>query len=486
MQRTYSGGPRRELSGRSAVSKALPRVARALGAVSLTALGIFLSTAFGSGAELAQAALRPPDPERDRLRELEAGQPAERVGRQGGGDPNIQGFATDISVDQGQTRPLQDRHHRLGLSPRHLPDGLLRGRRRPQGRHRHTLGPAAEPAPLHQRRNHRADRLRQLGGVRVLGSAGRRGLGHLLRQARPRRRTSDGSHIIFIVRDDGSHSDLLFQTSDTTWQAYNQYGGRSLYQRRRARDDRTRLQGQLQPAAHDPGCRRRRTPLQRRVPDGPLARAQRLRRQLLHRGRHARRERVLKHKTYLSVGHDEYWSGAQRANVEAARAAGVNLVFFAGNEIFWKTRWEPASPAARPPTIEPSSLTRRPTPTPRSTRIAGAGRAPGAIPASARRPRWASGERADRHDLHGQLQHLRDRRAGGRRQDADLAQHHPRLPGPGPDRHPADGTLGYESDEDPDNGSAPAGLIRFPRPRGRRPGPQDFGTTYGPARQPTT
>ena len=26
-----------------------------------------------------------------------------------------------------------------------------------------------------------------------------------------------------------SHSDLLFQTSDTTWQAYNQYGGNSLY-----------------------------------------------------------------------------------------------------------------------------------------------------------------------------------------------------------------------------------------------------------------
>ena len=30
----------------------------------------------------------------------------------------------------------------------------------------------------------------------------------------------------------------------------------------------------------------------------------------------------------------------QRANVEAARAAGVNLAFFSGNEVFWKTRWE--------------------------------------------------------------------------------------------------------------------------------------------------
>src|SRR5713226_7563967 len=42
----------------------------------------------------------------------------------------------------------------------------------------------------------------------------------------------------------------------------------------------------------------------------------------------------------MSVGHDEYWSGAQRANIEAARAAGVHLAFFSANEVFWKTRWE--------------------------------------------------------------------------------------------------------------------------------------------------
>ena len=37
------------------------------------------------------------------------------------------------------------------------------------------------------------------------------------------------SHIVFVVRDDASTSDLLFQTSDTTWQAYNTYGGTSTY-----------------------------------------------------------------------------------------------------------------------------------------------------------------------------------------------------------------------------------------------------------------
>src|SRR5437764_336135 len=33
----------------------------------------------------------------------------------------------------------------------------------------------------------------------------------------------------FIVRNDASHSQILFQTSDATWEAYNTYGGNSLY-----------------------------------------------------------------------------------------------------------------------------------------------------------------------------------------------------------------------------------------------------------------
>jgi hypothetical protein len=36
-------------------------------------------------------------------------------------------------------------------------------------------------------------------------------------------------------------------------------------------------------------------------------------------------------KAYLSVGHDEYWTGNMYKNVEAARDNGVNLIFFNGN-----------------------------------------------------------------------------------------------------------------------------------------------------------
>ena len=51
----------------------------------------------------------------------------------------------------------------------------------------------------------------------------------------------------------------------------------------------------------------------------------------------------------MSSGHDEYWSAGQRANVEAAREAGVNLAFFSGNEIFWKTRWGPSIDGSNTP-----------------------------------------------------------------------------------------------------------------------------------------
>ena len=84
------------------------------------------------------------------------------------------------------------------------------------------------------------------------------------RRRRPARATSSSSSATTTA-----HSDLLFQTSDTTWQAYNSYGGNSLYAGAPARP---RLQGQLQPAVHHPREHARGLGVQRRVPDDPLAR----------------------------------------------------------------------------------------------------------------------------------------------------------------------------------------------------------------------
>jgi hypothetical protein len=43
----------------------------------------------------------------------------------------------------------------------------------------------------------------------------------------------------------------------------------------------------------------------------------------------------------ISLGHDEYWSPPERANVTAARDAGVNLAFLGANAMFRRTRLAP-------------------------------------------------------------------------------------------------------------------------------------------------
>src|SRR4029077_7053121 len=47
--------------------------------------------------------------------------------------------------------------------------------------------------------------------------------------------TGEVSPVLFVVRNDSSHSDILVQTSDLSWQAYNDYGGNSLYTGKPAR-----------------------------------------------------------------------------------------------------------------------------------------------------------------------------------------------------------------------------------------------------------
>ncbi|NNE74645.1 MAG: hypothetical protein HKN26_13340 [Acidimicrobiales bacterium] len=52
---------------------------------------------------------------------------------------------------------------------------------------------------------------------------------------------------------------------------------------------------------------------------------------------------------YLSVGHDEYWSGPMRDTVEDFIATGGNAAFLSGNTAFWQVRLEdptPEGPAA--------------------------------------------------------------------------------------------------------------------------------------------
>ena len=54
--------------------------------------------------------------------------------------------------------------------------------------------------------------------------------------------------MVFIVRNDASQSQILYQTDDEMWEAYNQWGDGGLYGGNRAAAGH---RGQLQPTVHD-------------------------------------------------------------------------------------------------------------------------------------------------------------------------------------------------------------------------------------------
>ena len=163
----------------------------------------------------------------------------------------------------------------------------------------------------------------------------------------------DGSQVFqipFIVRDDSSHSNIVFQTSDETWQAYNAWGGNNLY-------------GGTGPgnfgAAYAVSYNR---PITTR--DGTGTGETGTANDMLFSAEFpaiywleengydvsylsgidaaTNGSLLLNHQVYMDAGHDEYWTDSQRANVQAAADAGVNLMFLSGNEMFWQTRLQPS------------------------------------------------------------------------------------------------------------------------------------------------
>lgn len=154
-----------------------------------------------------------------------------------------------------------------------------------------------------------------------------------------KRATGDGSHITFVVRDDASTSDVVFQTSDTTWQAYNTYGGSDFYG--------GGANGRAYKVSYNrPVITRGREHGRDFFMSSEYAMVRFMERNgydvsyIAGADTDRRGSLLTNHKVFVAVGHDEYWSKAQRANLEAARDAGVNLQFLSGNDGYWKTRWE--------------------------------------------------------------------------------------------------------------------------------------------------
>ncbi|GHO50225.1 N,N-dimethylformamidase beta subunit family domain-containing protein [Ktedonospora formicarum] len=163
--------------------------------------------------------------------------------------------------------------------------------------------------------------------------------------------TSSANHssfIFFVVRNDGGHEDLLFQTSVTTYQAYNTWGGTSLYN--------NNTNGAIFSGPHASKVSFNR-PFNPGDSNGAghyfwweykfVRWAESQGYDISYTTDIDTSENVTNpltnHKAFLSVGHDEYWTKSMRDNVEGAIAAGVNVGFFGANTSYWQIRLAPDS-----------------------------------------------------------------------------------------------------------------------------------------------
>jgi hypothetical protein len=195
-------------------------------------------------------------------------------------------------------------------------------------------------------------------------------------------RTGGGaSHVMFILRDDARHADLALMPADSTWQAYNawgglaggQYAGNSLYYGTAVDQynaDCARFVSYNRPIVNRGAADASRAYGAVEWSNFFTAEYPMLR--FLERNGHdvkymacidAAGDPTGTHLTgngttrggvgaAIAVGHNEYWSDGMRAGWETAKAAGVSLFFSAGNEVFWRVYGSDADAASRPRTLE--------------------------------------------------------------------------------------------------------------------------------------
>ncbi|MGC1464483.1 MAG: N,N-dimethylformamidase beta subunit family domain-containing protein, partial [Pseudolabrys sp.] len=152
--------------------------------------------------------------------------------------------------------------------------------------------------------------------------------------------------IPFVVRNDGTTSGILFQTSDTTWEAYNPWGGYNLYQGPGGQNDRAYAVSYNRPidmnsTSNEAG------------PQDFLFGEEYAAIYWMEQNGYdlnyisgidsaTNGGLLLNTNAYIDVGHDEYWSQSQFANVKAAADAGVDLAFLSGNQIYWDVSLAPS------------------------------------------------------------------------------------------------------------------------------------------------
>ncbi|MBB4941337.1 hypothetical protein FHR32_005714 [Streptosporangium album] len=148
--------------------------------------------------------------------------------------------------------------------------------------------------------------------------------------------TGGRRYVPLTVRSASTRGRLVVVNAVTTWQAYNDWGGRSLYKGPGGFADRSRAVSFDRP--YDTSGARlfldmERDAIQLAERDGlPLSYVTDLE---LDRDPHV----LDGARGLVSLGHDEYWSDHMRHTVEAARAHGTNIAFLGANAVYWRIRF---------------------------------------------------------------------------------------------------------------------------------------------------
>ena len=144
------------------------------------------------------------------------------------------------------------------------------------------------------------------------------------------------------IRDDASTAAYSIVNAVSSWQAYNRWGGCSLYDcRGGGQGDRSRMVSFDRPySAEAEGSGDfvgNELPLIMRAEERALDVTY-----MTSVDLHERPLLLTKHKAMVSLGHDEYWSKAMFDGAEGARDAGVNLAFLGANAVYRQVRFEPS------------------------------------------------------------------------------------------------------------------------------------------------
>ncbi len=151
-----------------------------------------------------------------------------------------------------------------------------------------------------------------------------------------------GSYVPFIVRDDRRDAEIALQLPTATWQAYNRWGGESLYASSHGMSGgKARKVSYDRPIHPELGFGSGLFHAQERPAVAWLEANGYDVEYLTSADVGGERNRLGSgHRIYVTVGHDEYNSLISIERIAAAADAGVNVAFLTGNTLYWQIRWE--------------------------------------------------------------------------------------------------------------------------------------------------